>query len=288
MPQPRQLPSTPHGHANGSNGYATAGQGSSAIIHVPLPVKKLSNRLPSESDKQPVVLVNCGSFNPPTIMHLRMFDVAAQVLRKVIAGLHDGSLNVLHRQTWGAALNYIKPCPMKLSASLLGNSSQMHIDALCSLFSYLWCMSVPSDNIILMQADLLRMWCLQAGHDVIGGYASPVNDSYHKPGLLSSQHRIAMCQLAAAESDLVMVDTWEAAQAEAQRSLVVLQRVQRAMREHYQPHMSEASSSFQQASKESSHSAEHVKSTSNRDQTYRHSSIASVGNFQNHDDNFTF
>ena len=42
-----------------------------------------------------------------------------------------------------------------------------------------------------------------------------------------------MCQLAADESDLVMVDTWEAAQAQAQRSLIVLQHVQRAVREHY-------------------------------------------------------
>lgn len=42
-----------------------------------------------------------------------------------------------------------------------------------------------------------------------------------------------MCKLAAAESDLVMVDTWEAAQAQAQRSLVVLQHVQHAAREHY-------------------------------------------------------
>lgn len=74
---------------------------------------------------------------------------------------------------------------------------------------------------------------MQAGHAVLGGYASPVNDAYHKPGLLPSQHRIAMCQLAAAESDLVMVDTWEAAQAEAQRSLIVLQHVQHYVREHY-------------------------------------------------------
>ena len=74
---------------------------------------------------------------------------------------------------------------------------------------------------------------MQAGHAVLGGYASPVNDAYHKPGLLPSQHRIAMCQLAAAESDLVMVDTWEAAQAQAQRSLIVLQHVQHAVRAHY-------------------------------------------------------
>lgn len=132
----------------------TAIQGSSASTDVPLPADKLSPSLPSDVDQKPVVLVNCGSFNPPTIMHLRMFDVAAQVLRK-------------------------------------------------------------------------------AGHAVLGGYASPVNDAYHKPGLLPSQHRIAMCQLAAAESDLVMVDTWEAAQAQAQRSLIVLQHVQRAVQKHY-------------------------------------------------------
>lgn len=42
-----------------------------------------------------------------------------------------------------------------------------------------------------------------------------------------------MCRLAAAESDLVMVDTWEAAQAQAQRSLIVLQHVQHAVQEHY-------------------------------------------------------
>ena len=61
----------------------TAIQGSSASTDVPLPADKLSPSLPLDVDQKPVVLVNCGSFNPPTIMHLRMFDVAAQVLRKV-------------------------------------------------------------------------------------------------------------------------------------------------------------------------------------------------------------
>ena len=74
---------------------------------------------------------------------------------------------------------------------------------------------------------------LQAGYAVLGGYMSPVNDAYHKPGLLPAQHRIAMCNLAAAVSDLVMVDSWEASQPDAQRSLVVLQRVQRAAQAHY-------------------------------------------------------
>lgn len=83
-------------------------------------------------------------------------------------------------------------------------------------------------------------WCLpeqalsaQAGHTVVGSYMSPVNDAYKKPELLPSQHRIAMCHMAAAESDLIMVDTWEAGQPDAQRSLAVLQRVQQAVEEHY-------------------------------------------------------
>lgn len=74
---------------------------------------------------------------------------------------------------------------------------------------------------------------LQEGYAVVGGYISPVNDAYKKPGLLSSQHRIQMCQLAATDSDLVMVDTWEAAQAEAQRSLIVLKRIQHAAQKYY-------------------------------------------------------
>ena len=33
--------------------------------------------------RQPAVLVSCGSFNPPTIMHLRMFDLATAALAEV-------------------------------------------------------------------------------------------------------------------------------------------------------------------------------------------------------------
>ena len=52
-----------------------------------------------------------------------------------------------------------------------------------------------------------------------------MNDKYGKPGLAPAPHRAAMCRLAAADSPYIMVDTWEAAQDTAQRSLVVLQRV---------------------------------------------------------------
>jgi len=45
-----------------------------------------------------VLLLACGSFNPPTLMHLRMFEVAKDTLRRlgtqvvggVISPVHDG------------------------------------------------------------------------------------------------------------------------------------------------------------------------------------------------------
>ena len=90
---------------------------------------------------------------------------------------------------------------------------------------------------------------LQAGHLVLGGYLSPVNDAYRKPGLLPAKHRIAMCQLAAAGSDLTMVDTWEAAQNEAQRSLTVLQRIQDAAQAHYAKFSAQHTTAENQASR---------------------------------------
>lgn len=39
----------------------------------------------ADTQAQPaVVLLSCGSFNPPTIMHLRMFELAAYALRQVL------------------------------------------------------------------------------------------------------------------------------------------------------------------------------------------------------------
>ena len=66
---------------------------------------------------------------------------------------------------------------------------------------------------------------LQAGFSVLGGYMSPVNDRYGKAGLAPAPDRIAMCQLAAADSSHISVDLWEASQDTAQRSLTVLQRI---------------------------------------------------------------
>jgi len=80
---PWQQLHAPQAPAAGWRQCMTAIRGSSASADVPLPADKLSPSLPLDVDQKPMVLVNCGSFNPPTIMHLCMFDVAAQVLRKV-------------------------------------------------------------------------------------------------------------------------------------------------------------------------------------------------------------
>ncbi|GFP93661.1 nicotinamide mononucleotide adenylyltransferase [Phtheirospermum japonicum] len=64
---------------------------------------------------------------------------------------------------------------------------------------------------------------------VIGGYMSPVNDSYKKKDLVRSKHRVAMCELACKSSDFVMVDPWEASQSAYQRTLTVLSRVRMSL-----------------------------------------------------------
>ncbi len=82
-PQAQRESGAPQSTAAGLWGYVTAMWGTSGTADVLLPTEKLSASLQATTGQQAVVLVNCGSFNPPTIMHLRMFDVAAQVLRKV-------------------------------------------------------------------------------------------------------------------------------------------------------------------------------------------------------------
>uniref|UniRef100_A0A3Q2GI12 Nicotinamide-nucleotide adenylyltransferase n=1 Tax=Cyprinodon variegatus TaxID=28743 RepID=A0A3Q2GI12_CYPVA len=58
---------------------------------------------------------------------------------------------------------------------------------------------------------------------VIGGIISPVHDSYGKPGLVSSQHRLTMCQLAVQSSDWIRVDPWECYQETWQTTCSVLE-----------------------------------------------------------------
>jgi Cytidylyltransferase-like len=58
-----------------------------------VPTDKLACHLPSTHGRReahatrPCVLVACGSFNPPTIMHLRMCEAARHALEQVRAPL---------------------------------------------------------------------------------------------------------------------------------------------------------------------------------------------------------
>ncbi len=64
---------------------------------------------------------------------------------------------------------------------------------------------------------------------------SPVHDAYSKKGLAPAEHRVAMCELAADASPLIMVDSWEAAQKQYQYSLHVLQHLERAVNDACYP-----------------------------------------------------
>ena len=63
----------------------------------------------------------------------------------------------------------------------------------------------------------------QTRFEVVGGYFSPVNDTYQKPGLAPSYNRVRMCELACERtSSWLMVDAWESLQPTYTRTAKVL------------------------------------------------------------------
>ena len=65
--------------------YPVSSHTSSAFA-TPLPTDRLSCKRGAHQQGrayQPVVLLSCGSFNPPTVAHLRMFELGAHALGKV-------------------------------------------------------------------------------------------------------------------------------------------------------------------------------------------------------------
>lgn len=67
------------------------------------------------------------------------------------------------------------------------------------------------------------------GFQVIGGFLSPANDHYAKPDLISSIHRIKMCELALKSSNWVSVDSWEAEQPQWPTTVSVLESFRRRL-----------------------------------------------------------
>ncbi|OAY55272.1 nicotinamide/nicotinic acid mononucleotide adenylyltransferase isoform X1 [Manihot esculenta] len=116
-------------------------------LELPMDKVSLGSHTAQSDCKINVVLVATGSFNPPTFMHLRMFELAR---------------DALHSE----------------------------------------------------------------GYRVIAAYMSPASDAYKKPGLISGEHRLRMCNLACESSDFIMVDPWEANQSTYQRTLTILKRIE--------------------------------------------------------------
>ena len=104
--------------------------------------------------KPAVVLISCGSFSPITYMHLRLFEMARDHMKR-------------------------------------------------------------------------------KGYQVLGGFASPVSDAYAKKGLAPIQHRLAMVDLALANSSWVSVDRWEGVKSEWTRTRSVLEHFQTQVNQHY-------------------------------------------------------
>lgn len=60
-------------------------------------------------------------------------------------------------------------------------------------------------------------------YEIMGGFFSPVSDSYLKPGLVVGRHRVRMCELACERtSNWLMVDAWEVLQADYTATALVL------------------------------------------------------------------
>ncbi|KAK7472460.1 Nicotinamide/nicotinic acid mononucleotide adenylyltransferase 1 [Stygiomarasmius scandens] len=81
----------------------------------------------------------------------------------------------------------------------------------------------PVTYLHLRMFEMAKDYCRQnTDFEIVGGYLSPVSDQYVKPGLLSAEHRVKMCTLAAEDtSSWLMIDPWEAFQS-YQRTAVVL------------------------------------------------------------------
>ncbi|KXZ49156.1 NIC1 protein [Gonium pectorale] len=68
--------------ASSSAASAASAAAAAADAGPRLPVHKLACRADVPPPRLPVVLVCCGSFNPPTVMHLRCVELAAEELRR--------------------------------------------------------------------------------------------------------------------------------------------------------------------------------------------------------------
>jgi hypothetical protein len=117
-------------------------------------------------------------------MHLRMLELATEAMHGQGAGSGTGSARP-------AALGR----PPALPAAVV-HPPPPGSQGLARAVHALACAACPP----LLLGQRTAWAPPQAGSDVLGCYLSPVNDTYWKKGLAPGTQRVAMCQLAAADS----------------------------------------------------------------------------------------
>ncbi|XP_073886136.1 nicotinamide/nicotinic acid mononucleotide adenylyltransferase 2 isoform X3 [Macaca fascicularis] len=144
----------------------------------------------TETTKTHVILLACGSFNPITKGHIQMFGESSR------PPLEAASAPLLSQApVFSRAIEREGVCPIRRGA--------------------------PADP---AGGERARDYLHKTGRFiVIGGIVSPVHDSYGKQGLVSSRHRLIMCQLAVQNSDWIRVDPWECYQDTWQTTCSVLE-----------------------------------------------------------------
>ncbi|TGZ67672.1 hypothetical protein CRM22_004661 [Opisthorchis felineus] len=131
---------------------------------------------------EPVILLSCGSFNPITVMHLRMMELARDKVER----------------TWS-----IPPTRFQAQrSSSSGSPGQTHSEH--KPHSWVYSQTLPKRQI------------------VVGGIFSPVSDGYNKRDLAASSVRVELLRLACQfNSDWLAVDPWEALQPNWTRTRLV-------------------------------------------------------------------
>jgi len=86
-------------------------------------------------------------------------------------------------------------------------------------------------HLLLMESA--HNFAVYRGFQVLGGYLSPVHDSYRKTGLIHSRHRLEMCQIAVEDSSWLMVDSWECSRSEYSPTFLVMEHFRRQMDSFY-------------------------------------------------------
>ncbi|VVA33676.1 PREDICTED: nicotinamide/nicotinic acid [Prunus dulcis] len=92
-------------------------------MDIPLPLSKLAQHLVNrdDKDKKYVVLVATGSFNPPTYMHLRMFELARDALNSqgfcVIGGYMSPVNDAYYKKGLISAEHRIQLCHLACQSS---------------------------------------------------------------------------------------------------------------------------------------------------------------------------